>query len=154
MKDGGAKVSVSKIHHGGLTVKNLKESIKFYENLLGLKKVDELEVTINQEGAFKGATIKVAFLKAGVNELELLEYVHPTTEKNNDLNPWDMGSVHISFAVKDVKKLYEDNKNKVNFLSPPIHTKVEERESTWTYLRDPNGALIELSQDHKVNNFD
>jgi catechol 2,3-dioxygenase-like lactoylglutathione lyase family enzyme len=147
-------MSVYKIHHGGLTVKNLKESIKFYENLLGLKKVDELEVSLKQEGAFNGATIKVAFLKAGLNELELLEYVHPTTEKNNDLNPWDIGSVHISFAVEDIEKLYEDNKNKVNFLSAPIRSGDEERESIWTYLRDPNGALIELSQDYKANNFD
>ena len=140
-------MSISKIHHGGLTVKNLRESIKFYEDFLGLKKVNELEVTIDQEGGFKGAKIKVAFLKVGVNELELLEYVRPASSKNNDLNPWDMGSVHISFSVEDVKKLYEENKTKINFLTPPIHSNVEERESIWTYLRDPNGALIELSQD-------
>ena len=71
-------------------------------------------------------------------------------EKKNDLNPWDMGSVHISFGVKDVKKIYFDNKNEVNFLSPPITSGDEERKSTWTYLRDPNGALIEISQDSKA----
>jgi catechol 2,3-dioxygenase-like lactoylglutathione lyase family enzyme len=143
-------MSVDKIHHGGLTVKNLKESIKFYEKLLGLKKVDELEVTIHQEGDFNGATIKVAFLKAGVNELELLEYVHPTAKKNNDLNPWDMGSVHISFAVKNVQKLYDKYKSKIDFLSPPIHSKAEGRKSIWTYFRDLNGSLIELSQDNNA----
>jgi methylmalonyl-CoA/ethylmalonyl-CoA epimerase len=143
-----------KIHHGGLTVRNLNESIKFYQSLLGLKKVDELEVTVNQNGAFKGARIKVAFLKVGVNELELLEYINPISEKNNDLTPWDIGSVHISFAVKDVRKIYEDNKDRVSFLSPPIHSKRNERESIWTYLRDPDGALIELSQETKANNCD
>ena len=140
-------MKASKIHHGGLTVKNLEESIEFYQNLLGLEMVDKLEVTINDEGGFKGATIKVAFLKAGTNELELLQYVHPPSKMTNDLDPWDMGSVHISFGIDDVRKFYEENKDKLNFLSPPIHSDVPGRESTWTYFRDPSGGLIELSQD-------
>lgn len=136
---------VSEINHCGLAVKNLEESVKFYQKVLGLEKDNVIEVTVDDEGAWKDAKMKVTFLKAGKDVFEILEYKHPKPKKCYS-NPWDIGVQHLSFRVNDIRKIYKENKDKIEFLSPPIHYKDENIDTTWTYLRDPDGALIELSE--------
>ena len=56
---------VTKIDHIGIAVKNLDETLKFYEEVLGIKSVGT-EVVEEQK-------VKVAFLPIGDTEVELLE---------------------------------------------------------------------------------
>ena len=56
---------VKKVDHIGIAVKNLEETLKFYEGALGLK-CGGTEVVEEQK-------VKVAFLPIGDTEIELLE---------------------------------------------------------------------------------
>lgn len=87
---------VKKIDHIGIAVKNLDESLKFYENVLGLKSTGT-EVVEEQK-------VKVAFLPTGDSEVELLE---PTSadsaiakfiEKNGE------GIQHMAYRVDDIEE--------------------------------------------------
>lgn len=139
---------IIKIHHCEITVRDLDESIKFYQEALGLKLVGKAEQTVTREGGLKNVKMKLAFLDVNGNTLELIEYIKPKGKESN-LNPWDTGAQHVAFEVKNIHEMYDDLKKKgVNFLSPPIDHKDGEIDVTWTYLKDPNGALVELLESH------
>ena len=53
------------LDHCSITVRNLEESVKFYEKYLGLNKIGNFELTIDAEGDLKNVRLKIAFLKAG-----------------------------------------------------------------------------------------
>jgi len=60
---------IKKIEHIGIAVKNLEESIKYYENVLGLKCYGVEEVADQK--------VKTAFFKVGETKIELLESTSP-----------------------------------------------------------------------------
>jgi catechol 2,3-dioxygenase-like lactoylglutathione lyase family enzyme len=140
---------VTKIHHTGVTVRSLDESIAFYNEIFGFEHIGGCDLTVDREGGLKGICIKIAFLQAGEDTLELLEYQNPKTDKQVEQDPWQPGAQHVSFKVSDIHGFYEKNKQRVQFMSPPIDYKAEGIDTTWTYLRDPNGTLLELSEDHE-----
>lgn len=143
-----AQFIVKRIHHSEITVKDLDKSIEFYQRTLGLKPVGKTEMHVTQEGGLKGAKMKIAFLQAEEDKLELIQYLNPKG-KESDLNPWDKGAQHIAFEVVDIRKMYENLKKKgVNFLSPPIDFKDKDTDVTWLYFKDPDGGLIELMEFH------
>ena len=144
---------VKKLHHTGITVKNTEESIEFYKNFLGIEKIGECLLEVNDGGALDGVKIRISFLAVGEDSLEILEYIHPKSITSNTLNPWDPGNQHVSFKVEDIHGLYEAYKDKVNFLSAPIHYKTEGIDTTWVYAKDPNGTLIEFSEDHGARRY-
>jgi len=144
---------VTEIHHTGITVRNLDESIAFYGKVFGFTHVGGCELTVDQEGEMKGVQIKIAFLEAGEDSFELLEYIHPKNSKGVEQNPWQPGAQHVSFKVSDIRAFYNRHKDSVHFMSEPIDYKTEGIDTTWVYLRDINGTLIELSEDHEVREY-
>jgi hypothetical protein len=58
------------------------------------------------------------------------------------VNPWDPGTQHISFKVNRILKFYEEYKDTLEFLTPPVDYKTEGIDTTWTYLKDPNGMIL------------
>jgi methylmalonyl-CoA/ethylmalonyl-CoA epimerase len=84
-----------KIDHIGVAVKDMAESLKFYEDILGLKSVD-VETVEEQK-------VRVAFLPCGDSEIELLEStdaegpVARFIEKNGE------GVQHIAIRVDDIE---------------------------------------------------
>ena len=62
-------MNISHIEHIGIAVKNLEESIKYYEEVLGLKCYAVEEV--------KDQKVKTAFFKVGDTKIELLESTDP-----------------------------------------------------------------------------
>lgn len=136
---------ITGIHHSEITVKDLDKAIEFY-GIIGLKLKGKAEQVVTQKGGLQNVKMKLAFLQAGEDVLELIEYINPEG-KESDLNPWDIGAQHVAFEVKNIHKMYNNLKEKgINFLSPPIHYK--EANVTWTYLKDLNGGLVELLEFH------
>jgi catechol 2,3-dioxygenase-like lactoylglutathione lyase family enzyme len=144
---------VKEIHHTGITVKNLQESIAFYENVFGFRHVGGCDLKVDQEGEMQGVQIHIAFLQAGTDSIELLEYTYPKHSKKVEQNPWQPGAQHVSFKVSDIWGFYNTNRESVHFLSAPIDYKTAGIDTTWVYLRDINGTLIELSEDHMVREY-
>lgn len=83
-----------KVDHIGIAVKSIEESLKFYEDVLGLKS-SGIETVEEQK-------VNVAFLPVGDSELELLESTDPDgpiarfIEKNGE------GIQHIAIGVENI----------------------------------------------------
>ncbi len=88
-----------KVDHIGIAVKNLDETIKFYQDVLGLE-LNGTEVVEEQK-------VKVAFLPVGDTEVELLEStsedgpIAKFIEKNGE------GVQHIAFRVDNIEEAIE-----------------------------------------------
>ncbi len=87
---------VKKIDHIGIAVKNLEESLKFYENVLGLKSAGT-EVVEEQK-------VKVAFLPTGDSEVELLEPTSPDSTIAKFIEKNGEGIQHMAYRVDDIEK--------------------------------------------------
>jgi catechol 2,3-dioxygenase-like lactoylglutathione lyase family enzyme len=126
----------------------MEESLKFYEEYFGMKKAKEYVVTVDADGTLKGVTFKAVYLDAHANAFELIQYTNRPPEAQNELNSWDVGATHIAFNFTGIQDFYEKHKDKIRFLSAPIRSVDKGLDTTWTYLKDPNGMIIELSEDH------
>ncbi len=139
--------------HTGITVSNLERSLAFWRDVLGF----ELSHTAHQTGEMAseitgvaGAEIKLAVLKApGGHKVELLEYLGPPERKRHlNLQPCDIGSVHVALIVDDLDAILSTIKasgwkaaGKPQTLQsgPNAGKRV-------VYVRDPDGTTIEFMQ--------
>jgi catechol 2,3-dioxygenase-like lactoylglutathione lyase family enzyme len=144
----------STIHHMGITVRNLEESIAFYSEAFGLRQVDRA-VFSGDDLAYvvqvPGAELEYAFM-AGENAiLELIEYKTPKG-KPFELRNNDVGAAHCCFIVDDLDETYERLLGMgVTFNAPPQTAPdiAPFNGLKYTYFRDPNGVTIELFQPGK-----
>ena len=86
---------VKKLHHVAMAVENVLESAKFYCDTLGLELIRVM--TLQDRG------LRVALIRAGETEIELLE---PTSEDNTVkrfLERRGPGLHHICFQVDDIE---------------------------------------------------
>jgi methylmalonyl-CoA/ethylmalonyl-CoA epimerase len=82
------------IEHIGIAVNNLEESIKYYENVLGLK-CYAIEEVADQK-------VKTAFFQVGGTKIELLESTDPEGPIGKFVEKKGAGVHHIAFAVENV----------------------------------------------------
>ena len=85
---------LNKLDHIGIAVKDLDESIKLYERLLGVicYKIEEV----------KDQFTLTAFFKIGDIKIELISSTKPDTALHRFLEKKGEGLHHIAFEVKDV----------------------------------------------------
>lgn len=147
---------IGEIIHVGVTVTNLKQSIEFYHNVLGL----ELVGTIKMEGAAtdklfhqKGSTAEIAYLKGNGTlsgpPVELIQFTQTEIEcKSATLFRTSISE--ICFQVDDIWAEYKRlTALGVKFLSEPQDfdfTADGFGKSTAVYLKDPDGIILELMQ--------
>ena len=87
-------MNLSHIEHLGIAVKNLEESIPYYENVLGLKCYSIEEVPSQK--------VKTAFFMIGQTKIELLE---PTSDESpiaKFIEKRGEGVHHVAFATNDL----------------------------------------------------
>jgi methylmalonyl-CoA/ethylmalonyl-CoA epimerase len=84
-------MKVSHIEHIGIAVKNLEESIPYYESLLGIKCYSIEEV--------KDQRVKTAFFLVGQTKIELLESTDSEGPIGKFLEKKGEGIHHLAFAV-------------------------------------------------------
>jgi methylmalonyl-CoA/ethylmalonyl-CoA epimerase len=84
-------MNISHIEHLGIAVENLEESIKYYENVLGLK-CYSIEEVADQK-------VKTAFFLVGNTKIELLESTSPDGPIGKFISKKGQGIHHIAFAV-------------------------------------------------------
>lgn len=82
------------IEHIGIAVKNIEESIPYYEKVLGLTCYAVEEV--------KDQKVKTAFFMVGQTKLELLESTDPEGPIGKFIEKRGEGIHHIAFAMEDV----------------------------------------------------
>jgi methylmalonyl-CoA/ethylmalonyl-CoA epimerase len=84
-------MNISHIEHIGIAVNNLEESIKYYEEVLGLK-CYSIEEVVDQK-------VKTAFFLVGTTKIELLESTSPEGPIGKFIAKKGQGIHHIAFAV-------------------------------------------------------
>jgi len=84
-------MNISQIEHIGIAVESLKESIKYYEEVLGLK-CYAVEEVVDQK-------VKTAFFLVGNTKIELLESTSPDGPIGKFIAKKGQGIHHIAFAV-------------------------------------------------------
>jgi methylmalonyl-CoA/ethylmalonyl-CoA epimerase len=134
-------MDISKVDHIGIAVTNLEETLKFYEEVLGLK-CGGTEVVEDQK-------VKVAFLPVGDSEIELLE---STTEdgpiaKFIEKNGGRGGIQHIAVRVENIETAIEEVKSKgYKMIDESPRYGAGGARIAFCHPKSTHGILLELSE--------
>jgi len=140
-------MTIKAIRHTGIVVSDMKRSLRFYRDLLGMevwadfKDDSEIIQTITE---VPGANIWMIKLKAadGVS-IELLQYLSHPQDVPKPVKAYDVGCNHIALQVDDLDTLYEKLAAEgIRFHAPP--TVSSDGGAKLTYCRDPEGVIVEL----------
>ena len=147
--------SFGDVHHVGITVRDLEESLQWYERVFDVQREfvatgsgPELSRAVGVPDAdlrFESKSTRSPFFGSCV--IELLCYANDRQETFDRSNA-DVGSAHVCIDVPDLQKAYEDLQAKgVEFLAPPLAIDEGPLEGcAFAYFRDPNGVTLELFQ--------
>jgi lactoylglutathione lyase len=144
------QLAVSGIDHVGITVGELERSLAFYRDLLGLRVIEiSDDQDVGQIVGIPGARVKIADLDAGDGRvLELIEYV---AGRGDDVaqRPNAAGCPHMALRVHDISRVLRrlaKAGHHADGESTTITGSIAFEGATVVYLRDPDGAIIELVQ--------
>jgi methylmalonyl-CoA/ethylmalonyl-CoA epimerase len=132
-------MSLSKIEHIGIAVKNLDTSIPFYEEILGLSCYAVEEVDDQK--------VKTAFFRIGETKLELLEATSPNSPIAKFIEKRGEGIHHIAFAVDDIDKSLQEVENKgVRLIDKTSRKGAEGLDIGFLHPASTFGVLMELCE--------
>ena len=130
-------MELTNIEHIGIAVKNLDESIKFYEKVFGLKCYAVEEV--------KDQKVKTAFFKIGETKIELLESTAPDGPISKFIEKKGEGIHHIAFKTKDINSsLKELEEKNIRLIDEHPRKGAEGLNIAFLHPKAANGVLIEL----------
>lgn len=130
---------VTKVDHIGIAVANLEETLKFYEDILGIK-CTGTEVVEEQK-------VKTAFLPIGDTEIELLE----STDKEGPIAKFiekkGQGIQHIAYRVENIEKALEEIKAKgIRLIDEKPRKGAGGARIAFLHPKSTFGVLIELCE--------
>ena len=128
---------VKKVDHIGIAVKNLEETLKFYEGALGLK-CGGTEVVEEQK-------VKVAFLPIGDTEIELLESTDEQGPISRYIEKKGEGIQHMAYRVDNIEKAIEEMKAKgIRMIDEKPRYGAGGAKIAFLHPKSTYGVLIEL----------
>lgn len=132
-------MQVTHIEHIGIAVKSLEDSIKFYEEVLGLKCYSIEEV--------KDQKVKTAFFLIGKTKIELLESTEEGGPIDKFIEKKGEGIHHLAFAVDDLKKaLMEAEEKGVQLIDNRPRKGAEGLDIAFIHPKSAFGVLTELCE--------
>jgi methylmalonyl-CoA/ethylmalonyl-CoA epimerase len=135
-------MELTHIEHIGIAVKNLDESIKFYEEVLGLKCYSIEEV--------KDQKVKTAFFKVGQTKIELLESTEPEGPIGKYIEKKGEGIHHLAFHVNGLQNALDQAKEKgVRLIDESPRKGAEGLNIAFLHPKSTNGVLTEFCEDSK-----
>jgi methylmalonyl-CoA/ethylmalonyl-CoA epimerase len=131
---------VNKIEHIGIAVENIEQSLKIYEEILGLK-CYKTEIVESE-------AVKTAFIAVGESKIELLEATSETSPIAKFLNKKGRGIHHIAFDVDNLESELE----RLLLLDYELIHKTPKHGAdnkliAFLHPKSTDGVLIELCQD-------
>lgn len=130
-------MDISHIEHIGIAVGNLEESIKYYEEVLGLKCYSIEEVSDQK--------VKTAFFKVGDTKIELLESTSPDGPIGKFIEKRGQGIHHIAFAVPDsTEALKEAEEKGIRLIDKESRKGAEGLDIGFLHPKATLGVLTEL----------
>lgn len=132
-------MKLSHIEHIGIAVKNLEESITFYEEVLGLKCYAIEEV--------KEQRVKTAFFMVGQTKVELLESTDPEGPIGKFIEKKGEGVHHLAFAAEGIEGALEELQNKgVQLIDKTPRKGAEGLDIAFLHPKSTHGVLMELCE--------
>jgi len=132
-------MKLTHIEHIGIAVKNLNKTIKYYEDVLGLKcyAVEEM----------KDQKVNTAFFMIGETKIELLESTDPEGPVGKFIEKRGEGIHHVAFAVKNLTSSLNELKDKgIKLIDENAHTGAEGLNIAFLNPYSTYGVLIELCE--------
>ena len=127
------------IEHIGIAVKSLKESIPYYENILGLKCYSIEEVA--------DQNVRTAFFMVGQTKLELLEPMSEDSTIAAFIEKRGEGIHHMAFAVKELPDVLAEVENKgVRLIDKAPRKGAEGLNIAFLHPKSTGGVLTELCE--------
>ena len=132
---------ISHIEHIGIAVKNLEESIKYYEHVLGLKCYAVEEVADQK--------VKTAFFMVGQTKIELLESTADDGPISKYIEKRGEGIHHLAFAVKDLPEVLKGIEGKgIQLIDKAPRKGAEGLDIAFLHPKSTGSVLTELCE-HK-----
>ncbi len=130
------------IEHIGIAVKNLEASIKFYEEVMGLK-CYKIEEVADQK-------VRTAFFMAGQTKIELLESTSDDGPVARFLDKKGEGVHHIAFAVNGIEEAIKHARDKgVEAIDQQPRKGADGLDIAFLHPRSTFGVLTELCENKK-----
>ena len=132
-------MNLTHVEHIGIAVKDLKNAIKFYENIFGLKCYAVEEVADQK--------VKTAFFLVGQTKIELLESTDPEGPIGKFIEKRGEGLHHLAFAVEGLQdNLDELSEKKVGLIDKTPRKGAEGLDIAFLHPKSTFGVLTELCE--------
>ena len=130
--------TIKKINHVAIVVRDIEESLRFWEESLGLK-LDHIEVVPSQHS-------RVAFIPVGDSEVDLVQPTSSDSGLAAYLEKRGEGMHHLCVEVDDIDaKLAELKEKGVRLINQEAEV-LPGRKMAFIHPKAGNGVLIELYQ--------
>jgi methylmalonyl-CoA/ethylmalonyl-CoA epimerase len=136
-------MDIKKIEHIGLAVKDLQTSIRYYEEVFGLKcyKIEKVE----------DQYVNTAFFMIGDTKLELLESTTPDGPIAKHVEKRGEGMHHIAFEVDDISSaLREAESRGIQLIDREPRKGAEGFNIAFLHPKSTQGVLTELCEKPKA----
>ena len=132
-------MNLTHIEHIGIAVKSLDESIKFYEEIFGLKCYGIEEVADQK--------VKTAFFQIGQTKIELLESTDMEGPIGKFIEKRGEGIHHIAFAAKNFQSSLDELKSKgIKLIDENPRKGAEGLNIAFIHPKSAFGVLTELCE--------
>ena len=127
---------IKKINHVAIVVKDIDESLKFWETALGLK-LDHIEDVPSQAS-------KVAFIPVGEGEIELVQPTNSDSGMAAYLEKRGEGMHHLCIEVDDIEAKMQELKDAGVRLINQSPEVLPGRKMAFIHPKSTSGVLVEL----------
>ncbi len=132
-------MKLSHIEHIGIAVKNLEESIKFYQEVLGLTCYAIEEV--------KDQRVKTAFFMLGQTKIELLESTDPEGPIGKFIEKKGEGIHHLAFAAEGIEGALDELQVKgIQLIDKAPRKGAEGLDIAFLHPKSTHGVFMELCE--------
>jgi methylmalonyl-CoA/ethylmalonyl-CoA epimerase len=126
---------LQRIDHIGIAVRNLDETVAFYHQVMGLE--------VSSSEVFNG--MKIAFLRIGDSELELLEDMTPDGAIARHIAKRGEGMQHVAYRVADIEQaLQEMRAQGVELIDERPRPGARHARVAFLHPKSTRGVLIEF----------
>jgi len=131
-----------KLDHIGIAVKNLEESLLFYQEALGLS-LEGIEIVREQK-------VKTAFLPVGDTHIELLEALDSDSPVGKFIEKRGEGIHHIAIGVENIESHLENLKEQdIKLIDLEPKEGANNKKIAFVHPKSTSGVLLELCEEIK-----